>query len=1855
MKSRQFLKNVLVKASFLLLLLLGVFTAHAATILNEPLTSGSLPSGGWTQANITFQTSASGYAQMTQNTAVLTSPSYNLTGYTGVTLTYDVAKYGSGTDGYLTVQVSTDGGSTWTAASFSSPTPTSSTYKSASHTITTLSATTKFRWLTTTSPQSDKRLRNLLLVGTAPTSTITPNPTSYNFGSVNNGSTADNSFAITTSGLSASVSVTGTANFLVSSDGSNFSTTATIAQGGGTLYVRFAPTAIQTYGPTNITLTSGTASANISVQGTGISATNPEINLKQSSTTIASGGSYSYGSVNVGSSSGAVTFTIENTGNATLNLTGSPIVAKSGTNNGDFTIVQPASSTVAAGSSTTFTVNFTPGATGSRTAVITITNNDSNESTYTINLSGTGVAPEINLKQSSTSIASGSGSYNFGTITLGSSSSVTTFTVENLGTANLNLTGSPKVAISGTNSADFSINQSSTAATVAASGTTTFTVTFTPGGSGSRTASISISNNDSDENPYTFTLNGTGQPVCSAPNQATNLTLSNILSFSIDGSFTAASGGASGYLVVQSASSTLSSGPVNGVTYSAGGSLGGGTVVQSTNSTTFTASSLAPNTQYYFFVYAYNNTSCGNGPAYKSPALSNNATTTSAPFTLFDNFDRTASSTVGIPSSGGATAWSESEPLATQAEIYNNRMDINNRSPAGQAWTYFDMTGKYSTTFDNASGDLVWVFNMYQTRPDPSGFGSSNYAAAFVLGGTSSSFNSAGNGYAVALGQSGSTDHVRIVKYTGGLISGTLTDVVADAGDYGDNMLNIKVSYTPTTHTWKLYVVDDGSPSSSTFDFNNPVSASYGAANSATDNTYTSSDLKYSGGFWNYATSSGEYASFDNLSIPNALAANQVYTWASTSGSHDWTVSTSWTPVRTTPSATDILQFNLGGNSIATNVPTQTVGQITVSNNTTISLRAASGSTSTLTIQGYTGTDLSVAAGSSLIYDSNDPLEISLNSAATASISGNVTFKNTPGAGGPRDHRLYGNAASAITFNNGSVFTAEDLAGNPFGSTGTQNVVVFASGATYVDNDGANPFGLSQPASKVVFQANSNYKHTQPGSAPSLAGRTYGNLEFALAGATLNNNFGNATDNLTINGNLTITSGTVNFNLNGNDLPLNINVTGNVSVASGASFNFTPTNSTAKSTLKLNGSSNQTISGPGSYSFGKNSVLEIANNTGLSNINLGIKGLLKLTSGTLTTNGQQVTILSDASGTAAVQNGTGTVSGSVTVQRYVAGGSGYRYFSAPISDASIVDINDNVPLVGFAGTSAPSAFPNIYYYDETNTSIDSMQGWTAPTTLAPGYLLGVQRGWAVRMNGGVTVDLTGNLNNGLLSRTVTNTSSGRYTADGWNLVGNPYASPLNWDAVALGLPSQIDNAIYYWDPIGEQYAAYVNGAGTNGATKEVSSMQAFFIKVNTVGSFSLSTDNNARTTGDPTFFRTARVNNEMLTLTVNGAGHKDQTVVRFADNGTNQFDRTLDAYKRGSSSTAVPSLYTGVYSDNDGLQYAVNTLSSLTQETSVPLSMKSQVAGSYSINAGDLSSFDATSLVWLEDLQTGHTQDLRQNPVYTFTSTPADAAARFVLHFTPAVKFNTVASTCAGNDGSIEIDNAATSVNWICSVKDAQNNVVAIYNHLSATSLVHSLAKGDYTVQMNSNGYVVTKVIHVDGAEAVKAMFQASTIDATAGQQVTFSNQSTGNGQYTWSFGDGQNSTDQAPTHQYQYAGDYEVVLTVSNNQCTDSHTQSLKVSDVVNGINSADQKNTVIFADGNIINIEFANTASTGNVSIDVIDVMGRKVIATKTVDPTVGKLSFATNDIATGYYFVKVTGKGFDTVQKVFLGDNK
>jgi hypothetical protein len=116
---------------------------------------------------------------------------------------------------------------------------------------------------------------------------------------------------------------------------------------------------------------------------TAVVTTAPEIGVTESGNDVPDGGAFAFGTTTVGTPV-TKTFTITNTGDAVLNLSG--LTPPSG-----FTIAQNfGSSTVAAsGGTTTFQITMTAAAASTPSGTLTFTNDDANEGTYNFTISGT--------------------------------------------------------------------------------------------------------------------------------------------------------------------------------------------------------------------------------------------------------------------------------------------------------------------------------------------------------------------------------------------------------------------------------------------------------------------------------------------------------------------------------------------------------------------------------------------------------------------------------------------------------------------------------------------------------------------------------------------------------------------------------------------------------------------------------------------------------------------------------------------------------------------------------------------------------------------------------------------------------------------------------------------------------------------------------------------------------------------------------------------------------------------------------------------------------------------------------------------------------------------------------------------------------------------------------------------------------------------------------------------------------------------------------------------------------------------------------------------------------------------------
>ena len=249
------------------------------------------------------------------------------------------------------------------------------------------------------------------------------------------------------------------------------------------------------------TSTPATASLTVNAQ---------EIDVQRpAGTSIADGGTDAQAAPVAGSPV-TITYTIANTGTATLNLTGTPTAAALN-NVAVNTITAPGVLAVPAGGTTTFSVTYTPAAAGAFSFELDILSDDGDEATYDITASGTATAapaPEIEIAGSIGGAVADGGVLDQANQAVGTQQTVT-FTVSNIGQAALTLSGSP-IAANPTNVTVNAISAPVSALVAANGGTTTFTVQYTPTANGAFSFELDVNSNDVDENPYDILVSGTG-------------------------------------------------------------------------------------------------------------------------------------------------------------------------------------------------------------------------------------------------------------------------------------------------------------------------------------------------------------------------------------------------------------------------------------------------------------------------------------------------------------------------------------------------------------------------------------------------------------------------------------------------------------------------------------------------------------------------------------------------------------------------------------------------------------------------------------------------------------------------------------------------------------------------------------------------------------------------------------------------------------------------------------------------------------------------------------------------------------------------------------------------------------------------------------------------------------------------------------------------------------------------------------------------------------------------------------------------------------------------------------------------
>lgn len=311
------------------------------------------------------------------------------------------------------------------------------------------------------------------------------------------------SFSTTTVGRSSAVStVTVSASRLAALSGLSSSVSGDFVLQGGSCGSSLAAGTSCTVGVVFRPTAAGNRSGSLTLNHSGIS-TPITIALSGSASAALQAGlsadssSLAFGVQTVGSSSAARTVTLNNNGTASLDFSS---IALSGSNAADFSRAGSCAvgTPLAVGASCTITATFIPQAAGSRSAAIDVAASApaaNGSVNLSIGLSGTGqtaAAPVLSLSASQ---------LDFGSVSVGSSSSAQRLTVTNSGSAALSFS-----AISASGPFSLSHNCSSG---VPAAGSCAIDVRFTPTGAGTASGSLSLSSNASSS-AQVLALSGVG-------------------------------------------------------------------------------------------------------------------------------------------------------------------------------------------------------------------------------------------------------------------------------------------------------------------------------------------------------------------------------------------------------------------------------------------------------------------------------------------------------------------------------------------------------------------------------------------------------------------------------------------------------------------------------------------------------------------------------------------------------------------------------------------------------------------------------------------------------------------------------------------------------------------------------------------------------------------------------------------------------------------------------------------------------------------------------------------------------------------------------------------------------------------------------------------------------------------------------------------------------------------------------------------------------------------------------------------------------------------------------------------------
>jgi DNA-binding beta-propeller fold protein YncE len=681
----------------------------------------------------------------------------------------------------------------------------------------------------------------------------------------------------------------------------------------------------------------------------------------------------------------------------------------------------------------------------------------------------------------------------------------------------------------------------------------------------------------------------------------------------------------------------------------------------------------------------------------------------------------------------------------------------------------------------------------------------------------------------------------------------------------------------------------------------------------------------------------------------------------------------------TLSSSITILNLNGNVNLVSTNTGGGTKYQNAIFNLTGGTL-TTNGFTSTNAVAGNTST-FGISTGTTLNFTGTAAFS-GLSSTGTNTITGLGGTGVTLGYTGNNAQTVYTDAAIAhSSLTSGITYT--NLA-----FSGTSSIKTALSGNVNVTGSFTN---------SMVSDATTNYVDF---SSPTV--NFTGSAAQALAGGT---GVGTTFYNVTFSGNSTKTmSGLFNIASTGT---LNMNGTSSANILNAG---------TAVLTLKSDAGSSATV---GAINSGQ-TITGTVNVQRFLTGGTGMRGYRLLTSPVYgsTANGNNIYTLNYLANSCYI---TGTTVSTGGIDK--AGNPTLFLFRENVTPTQISFTAGNFRGVGNMGTTGVS---NYSY----SIDIDGA-GYNVP--VGNGFLFFFRGDRSVALIGAETVSTyvptntvlttTGTLNQGNITvhdwytpssgnlgwTNTTSPAPGNGAVQGYNLVGNPYASPISWTAV-YAASTGVGVTTYQFNPATNQYAAFIEGAasGTGGSGDVIGSGQGFFVVASNASAV-LNFSEAEKVTSQPSTLLfpaqtpSTTVTQQYLHLKmIKDSVNYDDVIIGFKPGASPKYSVNEDAiHLKGN---APPETLTALSSDSVGL--SINYLPLPVQQntqTVVGLTVSAAASGQFTFSRTELVGIPTIYDIWLKDNLLKDSVDFRANSTYSFdidnTNPSTYGSNRFQLVF----------------------------------------------------------------------------------------------------------------------------------------------------------------------------------------------------------------------------------------------------------------